>query len=190
MDAMEEDMKNDKTSAKDHAGEHTLKHAGEEHQEHTATDEPVEKTIELEAKIAELNDKYLRLYSEFDNYRKRTAKERIEFTLTAGQEVFKFMLPLLDDFERAIKLNESMTDIKDVKEGFSLIYTKFVNGLTQKGLTPMEAMGTVFNADLHEAITNIPAPNEKMKGHVLDVVEKGYSLNGKVIRFAKVIVGN
>ncbi len=144
----------------------------------------------LEEKITELNDKYLRLYSEFDNYRRRTAKEKIESTLTAGENVFKLVLPLLDDFERAIKLNESITEIGPVKEGFHLIYTKFINSLTQKGLSIMEPLGEVFNADLQEAITNTPVSDEQMKGKVVEVVEKGYSLNGKVIRFAKVIVGN
>ncbi len=143
----------------------------------------------LEAKVKELDEKYLRLYSEFDNYRRRTSKEKIENMLAAGEDIFKLMLPLLDDFERAIKHNESMTEIAPVKEGFTLIYNKFMNSLHQKGLTVMEPIGTPFNADLHEAITNIPAPSEEMKGKIVEVVEKGYSLNGKVIRFAKVIVG-
>jgi molecular chaperone GrpE len=163
---------------------------GGQKQEQVISAESSDKVAELELKVAELNDKYLRLYSEFDNYRKRTAKEKMEFILTSGQEVFKLVLPLLDDFERAIKLNSTINEIEHVKEGFSLIYTKFVNSLTQKGLVQMDAMGATFDPDLHEAITNIPSPGPEMKGKVLDVVEKGYSLNGKVIRFAKVIVGN
>lgn len=162
----------------------------EQKQEESLPEVPKDKAAELEEKLAELNDKYLRLYSEYDNYRKRTAKEKIEYMMASGEDVYKLLLPVLDDFERAIKLNESITDITPVKEGFSLIYNKFKNNLAQKGLTPMDAMGQAFNADLHEAITNIPAPSDDLKGKVVDVVEKGYSLNGKVIRFAKVIVGN
>lgn len=162
----------------------------EQKQEESLPEVPKDKAAELEEKIAELNDKYLRLYSEYDNYRKRTAKEKIEYMMAAGEDVFKLLLPVLDDFERAIKVNEGITDITPVKEGFALIYNKFKNNLTQKGLTSMEPMGQLFNADLHEAITNIPAPSDDLKGKVVDVVEKGYSLNGKVIRFAKVIVGN
>ncbi|MGB3947348.1 MAG: nucleotide exchange factor GrpE [Bacteroidia bacterium] len=153
-------------------------------------DEKDAKIAELQAKVDELNDKYLRLYSEFDNYRKRTAKERIELIQTAGEDVFKSMLPVVDDFERAIKSNADVTDVKAVTDGVSLIYNKLKNTLTQKGLEEMKSMGEVFNTDLHEAITNIPAPSDDMKGKVVDELEKGYSLNGKVIRFAKVVIGS
>lgn len=148
------------------------------------------KAAELTEKINELNDKYLRLYSEYDNYRKRTSKERIELLKTAGEETLKSLLPVLDDLERAIKFNETATDIKIINEGIHLIYNKFKNTLTQKGIEPMESVGKEFNVDEHEAITNVPAPSEEMKGKVIEEVEKGYLLNGKVIRFAKVIVGN
>ena len=151
---------------------------------------PVDKVSELEEKLAELNDKYLRLHSDFDNYRKRSAKERIEFLRTAGEDIFISMLSVVDDFERAIKSNETINDIAPVKEGFGLIYNKMKSLLTQRGLEPMESVGKVFDADIHEAITNIPAPSDDMKGKVVEEIEKGYSLNGKVIRFAKVIVGN
>jgi molecular chaperone GrpE len=147
------------------------------------------KTAELQAKINELNDKYLRLYSEFDNFRKRTAKEKIELIQTGGEDVFKSILPVIDDFERAIKSNLETTDIKAVNDGVSLIYHKLKTTLTQKGLEEMKSVGEVFNADVHEAITNIPAPSEDLKGKVVDELEKGYSLNGKIIRFAKVIIG-
>lgn len=147
------------------------------------------KVAELEAKVADLNDKYLRLYSEFDNYRKRTAKERIELSKTAGEDVFRSILPVMDDFERAMKSIADAKDIKAVEEGVSLIYNKLKNTLTQKGLEPMDTMGQAFDSDLHEAITNVPAPSEDMKGKVIDEIEKGYMLNGKIIRFAKVIVG-
>ena len=151
---------------------------------------PHDKVSELEEKLAELNDKYLRLYSEYDNYRKRTAKEKIDYMMAAGEDVYKFLLPMLDDFERAIKLNETIEDIAPIREGFNLIYNKFKNSVSQKGLVPIDPVGEVFDADMHEAITNIPAPSSDMKGKIVDVVEKGYFLNGKVIRFAKVVVGS
>lgn len=145
---------------------------------------------ELKGKIAELNDKYTRLYSEFDNFRKRTAKEKRELMDTAGEDVFKSMLPVIDDFERAIKSNAEATDVKSVNDGVQLVYNKFKSTLNQKGLAEMKSIGEIFNPDIHEAITNIPAPSEEMKGKVVDELEKGYSLNGKIIRFAKVVIGN
>lgn len=154
--------------------------------ETTATD----KTAELEQKLNEANDKYLRLYSEFDNYRKRTSRERIDLLKTAGEDVIKSLLPILDDFERAVKSNETATDIAAVNEGVKLVQQKFRNLLLQKGLEAMDTIGQPFDTDMHEAITNIPAPSEDLKGKVVDELEKGYTLGGKVIRFAKVIVGN
>ena len=148
------------------------------------------KIVELEAKIDELNDKYLRLYSEYDNFRKRTAKEKIELMQAAGEDVFKSILPVIDDFERAIKSNAETNDVNAVNDGVNLIYNKLKSTLTQKGLAEMKSVGEVFDADIHEAITNIPAPSEEMKGKVIDELEKGYSLNGKIIRFAKVVIGN
>jgi len=147
------------------------------------------KSIELQAKIDELNDKYLRLYSEFDNFRKRTAKEKIELIQSGGEDVFKSILPVIDDFERAIKSNSETSDIKAVNDGVNLIYHKLKTTLTQKGLEEMKSIGETFDADLHEAITNVPAPSDEMKGKVIDELEKGYSLNGKIIRFAKVVIG-
>ena len=146
--------------------------------------------INYEAKIAELNDKYLRLYSEFDNYRKRTIKEKSDIIRTAGEDVFKSVIPSIDDFERAIKANETVTDIDAIKEGISLIYHKLKLACTSKGLEPLESIGKPFDVDYMESITNIPAPSEDMKGKVIDEVEKGYKLGDKVIRFAKVVVGN
>jgi molecular chaperone GrpE len=143
-----------------------------------------------EEKYNELNDRYLRLYSEFDNYRKRTQRERADLLKTAGEDIYKTMLPLLDDVERALKSNETAKDIKAVNEGLTLIHAKFNQSLKQKGLEPIVSIGQPFNVDLHEAITNVPAPSEDMKGKVVDEVEKGYTLHGKVIRFAKVVVGN
>ncbi|MFN8117032.1 MAG: nucleotide exchange factor GrpE [Bacteroidia bacterium] len=146
--------------------------------------------INYEAKIAELNDKYLRLYSEFDNYRKRTIKEKADIIRTAGEDVFKAIIPSIDDFERAIKANETVTEIEPIKEGIALIYHKLKLACTQKGLEPIESIGKPFDVDVMESITNIPAPSEDMKGKVIDEVEKGYKLGDKVIRFAKVVVGN
>jgi molecular chaperone GrpE len=143
-----------------------------------------------QAKINELNDKYLRLYSEFDNYRRRTAREKLELTKTAGEDIYKSLLPIVDDFERSIKSMEESDNIEALKAGVSLIFNKLRSTLTSKGLEPMDAMGKPFDSEIHEAITNIPAPSEDMKGKVVDEIEKGYLLNGKVIRHAKVIVGN
>ncbi len=144
----------------------------------------------LRADLSDANDKYLRLYAEFDNFKRRTTKERIDLLQTAGKEVIQSLLPVLDDFERALRSMESSSDITSVKEGISLVHGKLKNILNQKGLKEMESIGTVFNADLHEAITNVPSPSEDLKGKVIDEVEKGYYLNDKVIRFAKVVVGS
>lgn len=146
-----------------------------------------EDTLRIE--LADANDKYLRLYAEFDNYKRRTSKERLELLQTAGKDVIVDLLPVLDDFERAVKSMETATDVQAVKEGVMLIQNKLKNILTGKGLKEMNSVGTPFDAEIHEAITNIPASSEDMKGKVMDEVEKGYYLNDKVIRFAKVVVG-
>jgi molecular chaperone GrpE len=143
----------------------------------------------LKAEVATLNDKYVRLYAEFDNVKRRTALERRELLQTAGKDVIVSLLSVIDDFERAAKAMETATDVKSVKEGIDLVHHKFKNILVQKGLKEMESKGQVFNADIHEAITSIPSPTADLKGKVIDEVEKGYTLNDKVIRFAKVIVG-
>lgn len=147
------------------------------------------KEEELNNQLNELNDKYLRLFAEYDNFRKRTLRERADLLKTASEDIIISLLPLMDDFERALKSMETASDIEAVKEGVSIIYTKFKNNLTQKGVEAIQSVGSEFNTDLHEAITNIPAPSEEMKGKVVDEIEKGYLLNGKVIRFAKVVVG-
>lgn len=144
----------------------------------------------LQQEKAELNDKYIRLFAEFDNYKRRTQKERIELFQTAGKDIIISLLPVLDDFDRAVKAMETATDIVSIREGVLLIQTKLNNILTQKGLKEIESTNTSFNTDLHEAITNIPAPTDAQKGTVIDTAEKGYSLNDKVIRFAKVVVGS
>ena len=157
----------------------------------TTTDEQPEEKSEPtpEEKYTELNDRFLRLYAEFDNYRKRTNKERVDLISTANAGILADLLPVLDDFERAILNNETAEEINGVKEGFNLIFTKFKNNLESKGLKAMEAKGKPFDSELHEAIANVPAPSNKEKGKVIEDVEKGYYLNDKVVRFAKVVVG-
>jgi molecular chaperone GrpE len=144
----------------------------------------------FEDKFNELNDKYLRLFSEFDNFKRRTAKEKLELSKTASAAVLKDLLTVLDDFDRANESFEKATDVAALKEGVDLIYSKLFKTLESKGLKPMDSLHTEFNADIHEALTNIPAPEEELKGKVLDVIEKGYTLNDKIIRYAKVVVGN
>lgn len=151
--------------------------------------EAEKRVAELEEQVTQLNDKYLRLYSEFDNFRRRTAKERIEILNTAGEDIIKSLLPAIDNFERAMRTNETATDIKAVNEGINLIAQMLRSSLYQRGLLAMTSIGQPFDTDLHEAITEIPAPTPELKGKVVDEVEKGYTLNGKVIRFAKVVVG-
>lgn len=153
-------------------------------------DKSKEKIQELGEKLDELNDKYLRLFSEFDNFRKRTQKEKLELFKTASEDVIVALLPVVDDFERGLKVSEDNGVDEHHREGVELIYNKLKKTLEQKGLECMESMGKEFDTDFHEAITNIPAPDPDMKGKVVDVIEKGYKLNDKVIRFAKVVVGN
>jgi molecular chaperone GrpE len=151
---------------------------------------PAKKLDELQNKYNELNDKYLRLYSDFDNFRKRKAKEFSEVVMTASKELVIDLLPILDDFERALQaMKEHQADEESIK-GTELIYNKLFSLLKQKGLTPMDSMGKEFNTDWHEAITNIPAPSKDLKGKVVDVIQKGYLLNDKIIRYAKVVVGS
>ncbi|MCX6306731.1 MAG: nucleotide exchange factor GrpE [Bacteroidetes bacterium] len=140
---------------------------------------------------AELNDKYLRLYSDFDNFRKRTLKEKIELGKYASADIIIKLLPVLDDFDRAIKAFDANAEAgQAVKDGMILIFNKFTTILNQQGLEQMRTAGEPFDTDFHEAITNIPAPTRELKGKIVDELEKGYLLNGKVIRYAKVVVGN
>ncbi|RQP09401.1 nucleotide exchange factor GrpE [Parapedobacter defluvii] len=145
---------------------------------------------QLAAELAAANDKYLRLYAEFDNYKRRIAKERVELMQTAGKEIISNLLPVIDDFDRAIKAFETATELGPVKEGVSLVGQKLKNILTLQGLTEMESIGKPFDAELQEAITNVPAPSDDLKGKVIDEIEKGYFLHGKVLRHAKVVVGS
>lgn len=143
----------------------------------------------LQAELSELKDKYLRQIAEFDNFRKRNAKERLELIQTAGKDVIVSLLDVLDDCDRAQSQLEKSEDIKALKEGVFLIFNKFRNSMTGKGVKAMESLNQDFDPDLHEAITEIPSPKPGLKGKVLDVVQKGYYLNDKIIRFAKVVVG-
>jgi molecular chaperone GrpE len=143
---------------------------------------------EMQQKYDEVNDKYLRLYSDFDNFRKRVLKEKIELSKTASEQVLVDFLTILDDFERAIFSFEKVETVEPLKEGTVLIYNKFKNNLTQKGLTEIDALGKPFDTDYHEAIAHVPATSDEQKNKVIDVTQKGYELNGKVIRFAKVVV--
>jgi molecular chaperone GrpE len=203
---MEEAKKQQEEIEKQNAAENTSdeqtantdKELQEEKTENTAeetednsskNEEQAVKELSEEEKYQQLNDKYLRLYSDFDNFRKRTMKEKADLVLNAGQGVIKDLLPVLDDFERAIESNSKSEDLEGLKQGFELIYNKFQAILKQKGLKEMTCKGETFDADVHEAITNIPAPTEDDKGKIIDVIEKGYYLNEKVIRYAKVVVG-
>lgn len=170
----EKDMKNERPSKK----------AAEKKENELKT-----KVITPEEKIAELEDKYLRLSAEFDNYRKRTLKERIDLMKSAGESAIIKFLPVMDDFDRAMLSMEDVKDIEAVKTGMNLIYIKLRETLNQQGVKEIEALKKEFDTDLHEAITKIPVTKNNLKGKVIDIIEKGYYLNDKVIRFSKVIIG-
>lgn len=156
------------------------------------TQEKETKTPEeqLQDQLAAEKDKFMRLFAEFENYKKRTNKERIELFKTAGQDVMTAMLPVLDDFERALMHIEEDKEAEELRKGVLLIYNKLVTTLEQKGLSKIEVkQGDTFNADDHEAVTQIPAPSDDLKGKIIDVIERGYKLGDKVIRFPKVVIG-
>lgn len=154
--------------------------------------EETDELTKLQDELAESKDKYLRLYSEFDNFRRRTAKEKLDLVQTATEDLMIALIPVLDDFERAEKsFDEKETDIKAVKDGVNLVHNKFRKILEQKGLLVMKGkQGMDFDPDFHEAITQIPAPKKNLKGKVVDIIEKGYLLKEKVVRYAKVVIGN
>ena len=151
--------------------------------------ELMKKIEALQQELKELNDKHIRLLAEFDNFRKRTRKEKEDLIKYAGEDIWKKILPVLDDFERAIKENQNTNDIDVVKKGFELIYNKFKHITTQNNLMAIDSMHKEFNADTMEAVAKVPAPSEEMKGKVIDELEKAYQLNDKLIRPAKVVVG-
>lgn len=148
-----------------------------------------EKLNHLQEEYDDLNDRYLRLSAEFDNYRKRTLNEKIELMKNASEKILLELLPVIDDFDRAMRANEKITDINVVKEGEGLIYGKLIDLIKKQGVAEIDAIGQELNTDYHEALTKIPAPEKKLKDKIVDVVEKGYTLNDKVLRFAKVVIG-
>ncbi|TRX72351.1 nucleotide exchange factor GrpE [Carboxylicivirga sp. M1479] len=156
-----------------------------------AAEEVPEQSEEEKAKekLNEANDKYLRLSAEYDNYRRRTLKEKMELTKTAGESLLLALLPVIDDLDRAMAHMDDAKDVEALKEGMKLIQTKFNDFLGQQGMKEIEAKDKEFDTDQHEAITKIPAPTEDMKGKVIDCIEKGYTLHEKVVRFSKVVVG-
>lgn len=152
--------------------------------------DPKEEKIEaLENELQEIKDKHVRLQAEFDNYRKRTMKEKMELVKTGGESVLINILPVIDDFERALTHFQEVKDEDPLKQGISLIYSKFQDFLKQNGISGIDAKEKDFDTDLHEAVTKIPAPTEELKGKVVDVIQKGYLMNEKVIRFSKVVIG-
>ena len=153
-------------------------------------DKLTDRIEELEQELSESKDKFLRLFAEFDNFKKRTAKERIDFRATAGMDALQAFLPVMDDFDRAKKVAENEDNNEEFSEGVKLVYQKLKSVLTSKGIKVMESTGETFDPELHEAITEIPAPTEDMKGKIIDTIEQGYYLNDKIIRYARVVVGN
>ena len=192
MDPKEKKVKEEELNV-----EETLNNAEEQPQDEQAEnavpmthEEELEKELETaQETIEEQKDKYLRLSAEFDNYRKRTMKEKAELILNGGEKSLSSILPVVDDFERAIKTMEPATDVQAVKEGVELIYNKFMATLAQNGVKVIETKDQPLNTDYHEAIAVIPAPSEAQKGKILDCVQTGYTLNDKVLRHAKVVVG-
>ena len=192
MDPKEKKVKEEELNV-----EETLNNAEEQPQDEQAEnavpmthEEELEKELETaQETIEEQKDKYLRLSAEFDNYRKRTMKEKAELILNGGEKSLSSILPVVDDFERAIKTMETATDVQAVKEGVELIYNKFMATLAQNGVKVIETKDQPLNTDYHEALAVIPAPSEAQKGKILDCVQTGYTLNDKVLRHAKVVVG-
>lgn len=179
-----QENQNTKNNAGEQANE-TVQEENNNNKQSTDTD----KTAEYEATIADLKDKYLRQAAEFDNYRKRVLKEKSELIQNGGESVISSLLPIIDDFERALQNMEKSDDTAALKEGVELIYQKFMKTLESNGLKTIETKEADFNTDFHEAVAMIPAPNDESKGKVVDCVQKGYKLNDKVIRHAKVAVG-
>jgi molecular chaperone GrpE len=182
-----------KIEVEENLGEDQVREAPAEKQteEEMGEEEQAEEKKEptTEEKLAELQDRYLRLTAEYDNFRKRTLKEKIELQKSANESLLGALLPVADDFDRAMQSVEEAKDIEAVKEGMKLISGKFQGFLNQQGVKEIEALNKAFDTDLHEAITKIPAPSKKLKGKVVDVIQKGYYLNEKVLRFSKVVIG-
>jgi len=174
-----------------------VKHSNKSQKQKSDSAQPVNEELEIlkaqvitsEQKLLESQDRYLRLSAEFDNYRKRTLKEKMDLLKSGGEDTIVKILPILDDFERAMNAMQTSKDIEAVKDGITLIYNKLKETLTQLGIKEIESLNLDFNTDLHEAITKIPVQQDDQKGKVVDVVQKGYYLNDKVLRFAKVVIG-
>ena len=177
----------------ENANETIENNACEENNEQTeetkAEQTPEERIAELEAQIANEKKEYLFLMAEFDNFRKRSAKEKVELIKNGGEKAMRDILPIIDDFDRAIQANASTDDIDALREGVNIIYNKFIKYLESNGVKEMKTTGETFDADIHEAVTTFPAPSEDLKGKIIDTVQKGYSINDKVLRHAKVVVG-
>ncbi|MCK5066008.1 MAG: nucleotide exchange factor GrpE [Bacteroidales bacterium] len=188
-----EKQQNKKIEVEENLNEEQVQSASEQEEsvDEAAEEETKEETKEptMEEKLAELQDRYLRLSAEYDNFRKRTLKEKIDLQKSANVNLLDALLPVADDFDRAMQSVEETKDIEAVKEGMKLISGKFQGFLSQQGVKEIEAVNKSFNTDLHEAITKIPAPSKKLKGKVVDVIQKGYYLNEKVLRFSKVVIG-
>lgn len=190
MSQEEKELENEQTNTtpqneENQAAESDSHNKKDRKKRHEKQDESAAKLQELGEKLVEANDKYVRMYSEYENYRKRTNQEKADLILNAGKDMIKAILPVVDDMERALS---AMSDEDSAKEGVQLIYNKLMSILSQKGLKPIEAKGEKFDENLHEAVTQFPAADETQKGTVVDVVEKGYFLNNKVLRYAKVVV--
>ena len=181
---------NNKEKSEDSDSERSTESSSDELAEgRTASDKVVPDVKAVEEKLAEMQDKYIRLSAEFDNYRKRTLREKMELSKYAGENLLLSIIPLMDDFERALKHMDTATDCAAMKDGIDIIYGKFSDFLKQNGIKEIESLNSNFNVDLHEAVAKVPVEEDDKKGKVVDVVLKGYYLQDKVLRFAKVVVG-
>lgn len=183
----EEELQQEETQTEAQNDEVESQNAEEEQPAKEET--PEDKIAALQAELEKSQKEYLFLMAEFDNYRKRTVKEKAELIKNGGEKAMLGLLPVIDDFERAIDAIDNSSDVEGLKEGVDLIYNKFMKYLESQQVKPMESTGTDFDADIYEAVTTFPAPDESMKGKVIDTVQKGYTINEKVLRHAKVVVG-
>lgn len=183
----EEELQQEETQTEAQNAEVESQNAEEE--QHAKEETPEDKIAALQAELEKSQKEYLFLMAEFDNYRKRTVKEKAELIKNGGEKAMLGLLPVIDDFERAIDAIDKSSDVEGLKEGVDLIYNKFMKYLESQQVKPMESTGTEFDADIYEAVTTFPAPDESMKGKVIDTVQKGYTINEKVLRHAKVVVG-
>lgn len=189
--AKDKDNKVEETINQEIDAQTTEQPVSEETEETAAQpNQEADKIAELERQCADLADKNLRMMAEFDNYRRRTNKEKLDLMKTAGEGIFRDILPLIDDFERAKAAMQQTDDINSIREGIDLIYSKFMSFLEKNDVRPIDTENATFDTEFHEAITTIPAPAEELKGKVIDCTQKGYTLGEKVIRYAKVVVGD